>query len=88
MTKGQIVSQHLASLAMARYIDEIINTGHVKEATFDQTKDSALECVKQNIEASSLTERDKIVAKECVDKAINEIARMFKEEMAHSGRIV
>lgn len=88
MTKGQIVSQHLASLAMARYIDEIINTGHIKEATFDQTKDSALECVKQNIEASSLTEHEKMVAKECVDKAINEIARIFKEEMTHAGRIL
>ncbi len=45
--------------------------------TFDETRDSALECAKQNIEASSLTEREKYVAKECVDKAVHEIAKIF-----------
>lgn len=46
------------------------------------------ECAKQNIEASSLTEREKHVAKESVDKAVHEIAKRFKEGMIQSGRLI
>ena len=56
--------------------------------TFDETRDSALECAKQNIEASSLAEREKHVAKESVDKAVHEIAKIFKKGMIESGRLI
>lgn len=69
---------------MVKFVDEVITTGHIKEKTFDETRDSALECAKQNIEASSLTEREKKAAKECVDKVVHDIAKKFKDEMVHS----
>lgn len=46
------------------YIKEVENTGHIKEETFDEARDSALECAKQNIETAFLTEREKKAAKE------------------------
>lgn len=73
---------------MVKFVEEVITTGHIKEKTFDATRDSALECAKQNIEASSLTEREKHVAKESVDRAVHEIAQRFKEGMIQSGRLI
>ena len=73
---------------MVKFVEEVIATGHIKEKTFDETRDSALECAKQNIEASSLTEREKHVAKESVDRAVHEIAQRFKEGMIQSGRLI
>lgn len=88
MTKKQILAQQRADFAVAKFIEEIFSSGHIKEHTFAETRDSALECAKQNIETSSLTERDKYVAKECVDKAVHEIAKIFKEGMIQSGRLI
>lgn len=88
MTKEQIVARQRADLAVMEYINEVETTGHIKEETFDETRDSALECVKQNIEVSSLTEREKEAAKESVDKVVHEIAQKFKEGMMQSGRII
>ena len=86
MTKEQVLAQQRADFAVAKFIEEILGSGHIKEYTFDETRDSALECAKQNIEASSLTEREKHVAKESVDKAVHEIAKIFKKGMIQSGR--
>lgn len=88
MTKEQILAQQRAAFAVAKFIEEIFGSGHIKEYTFDKTTDSALECAKQNIEVSSLTEREKHVAKESVDKAVHEIAKRFKEGMIQSGRLI
>lgn len=88
MTKKQMLAHQRADFAVMEYIKEIETTGHIKEKTFDETRDSALECVKQNIEASSLTEREKDVAKESVDMAVHKIAQMFKDCMIQSGRII
>lgn len=88
MTKEQILAKQRADLAVAKFIEEILGSGHIKECTFDETRDSALECAKQNIEASSLTEREKYVAKESVDKAVHEIAKIFKEGMIQSGKLI
>ena len=77
MTKEQVLAQQRADFAVAKFIEEILVSGHIKEYTFDETRDSALECAKQNIEASSLTEREKYVAKESVDKTIHEIYTML-----------
>lgn len=88
MAKEQFLAKQRADLAIAKFIEEIFSSGHIKEHTFDETRDSALECAKQNIEASSLTERDKHVAKESVDKAVHEIAKRFKEGMIQSGRLI
>ena len=66
MTKEQVLAQLRADFAVAKFIEEILGSGHIKEHTFDETRDSALECAKQNIEASSLTERDETCGKrEC-----------------------
>lgn len=54
MTKKQILAQQRADFAVAKFIEEIFSSGHIKEHTFDETRDSALECAKQNIETSSL----------------------------------
>lgn len=88
MTKEQILAKQRADLAVAKIIEEILVSGHIKGQTFDETRDSALECVRQNIDASSLTEREKHVAKESVDKAVHEIAKIFKEGMIQSGRFI
>ena len=88
MTKEQIVAYQRADTAIAEYIKELTTSGNIKEYTFDETRDSALECAKQNIEASSLTEREKHVAKESVDKAVHEIAKIFKKGMIESGRLI
>lgn len=88
MSKEQILAQQRAAFAVAKFIEEIFGSGHIKEYTFDETRDSALECAKQNIEVSSLTEGEKHVAKESVDKAVHEIAKMFKEGMIQSGRLI
>ena len=88
MTKEQILAKQRADLAVAKFIEEILVSGHIKGQTFDETRDSALECVRQNIDASSLTEREKHVAKESVDKVVHEIAKIFKEGMIQSGRFI
>ena len=88
MTKEQILAKQRADLAVAKFIEEILVSGHIKGQTFDETRDSALECAKQNIEASSLAEREKYVAKESVDKTIHEIAKIFKKGMIESGRLI
>lgn len=87
MTKEQVLAQQRADFAVAKFIEEILGSGHIKE-TFDETRDSAIECAKQNIETSSLTEREKHVAKESVDKAVHEIAMIFKKGMIQSGRLI
>lgn len=87
-TQGQIMAQQRADLAVVKFVEEVATTGHIKEETFDETRDSALECAKQNIEVSSLTEREKHVAKESVDKAVHEIAMIFKKGMIQSGRLI
>ena len=88
MIKEQVLAQQRADFAVAKFIEEILESGHIKECTFDETRDSALECAKQNIEASSLTEREKHVAKESVDKTVHEIAKIFKKGMIESGRLI
>lgn len=88
MTKEQVLAQQRADVAVAKFMEEILDSGHIKECTFDETRDSALECAKQNIEASSLTEREKHLAKESVDKTIHEIAKIFKKGMIQSGRLI
>lgn len=88
MTKNQILAQQRADFAVAKFIEEILSSGHIKEHTFDETRDSALECAKQNIEASSLTEREKHVAIESVDKTVHEIAKIFKKGMIQSGKLI
>ena len=88
MTQGQIKAQQRADSAVVKFVEEVVSTGHIQQRTFDETRDAALECAKQNIEASSLTEREKKAAKVSVDKAVHEIAQMFKEEMTRSGRII
>ena len=87
MTKEQVLAQKRADFAIAKSIEEILNSGHITEYTFDETKESALECAMQNIEASSLTEREKHVAKESVDKAVNEIAKRFKGGCCNLGEL-
>ena len=89
MTKEQIVAYQRADTAIAEeYIKELTTSGNIKEYTFDETRDSAIECAKQNIEASSLTEREKHVAKESVDKTVHEIAKIFRKGMIQSGRLI
>mgnify|MGYP006784737343 CR=1 FL=1 len=88
MTKEQILAKQRADLAVAKFIEGMLVSGHIKGQTLDETRDAALECAKQNIEASSLTEREKYVAKESVDKTIHEIAKIFKKGMIQSGRLI
>ena len=87
MTKEQVLAQQRADFAVENS-QKRYQALHIKEYTFDETRDSAIECAKQNIEASSLTEREKHVAKESVDTTIHEIAKIFKKGMIQSGRLI
>ena len=44
MTKEQVYAQQCADFAVAKFIEEILGSGHIKECTFDETRDSALDC--------------------------------------------
>lgn len=46
MTKEQVLAQQRADFAVAKFIEEIFESGHIKEYTFDETRDSALELSK------------------------------------------
>ena len=37
MTKEQILAKQRADLAVAKFIEEILGSGHIKEYTFDET---------------------------------------------------
>ena len=42
MTKEQVLALQRADFAVAKFIEEILVSGHIKEYTFDETRDSAL----------------------------------------------
>lgn len=88
ITKQQIAQQR-ANLAIAEFLKELFIPPYViSESTFDGTKESAVECAKQNVDAASLTEREKEVAKETVELFANDVARKFKVAMKQAGKIV
>ena len=41
MAKEQFLAKQRADLAIAKFIEEILGSGHIKECTFDETRDSA-----------------------------------------------
>lgn len=87
-TKQQIARQR-ANLAIAEFLKELFTPPYViSESNFDETKESAVECAKQNVDAASLTEREKEVAKESVELFANDVARKFKVAMKQSSKIV
>lgn len=89
MNTKQQIAQHRANLAIAEFLKELFTPPYViSESTFDETKESAVECAKQNVDAASLTEREKEVAKESVELFANDVARKFKVAMKQSGKIV
>lgn len=58
-TKQQLAHQR-ADLAIVEFLKELFTPPYVvSESTFDETKDSAVECAKQNVDASSLSDREK-----------------------------
>ncbi len=89
MNTKQQLTQQRANLAIAEFLKKLFTPPYViSESTFDETKDLAVECAKQNIDALSLTEREKEVAKESVELFANDVARKFKDAMKQSGKIV
>lgn len=89
MNTKQQIAQQRANLAIAKFLKELFTPPYViSESTFDETKESAVECAKQNVDAASLTEREKEVAKESVELFANDVARKFKVAMKQSGKIV
>lgn len=89
MNTKQQIAQQRANLAIAEFLKELFTPPYVIcESTFDETKESAVGCAKQNVDAASLTEREKEVAKESVELFANDVARMFKVAMKQSGKIV
>lgn len=89
MNTKQQIAQQRANLAIAEFLKELFTPPYViSESTFYETKESAVECAKQNVDAASLTEREKEVAKESVELFANDVARMFKVAMKQSGKIV
>lgn len=66
-TKQQLAHQR-ADLAIVEFLMELFTPPYVvSESTFDETKDSAVECAKQNVDASSLSDREKEIAKKSVE---------------------
>lgn len=89
MNVKQQLAHQRADLAIVEFLKELFTPPYViNESTFDETKDSAVECAKQNVDASSLTDREKEVAKESVEQFANEVALKFKTAMKQSGKVV
>lgn len=87
-TKQQLVHQR-ADLAIVEFLKELFTPPYmISESTFDETKDSAVECAKQNVDASSLSDREKEIAKKSVEQFANEVALKFKVAMKQSGKVV
>lgn len=87
-TKQQLAHQR-ADLAIVEFLKELFTPPYVvSESTFDETKDSAVECAKQNVDASSLSDREKEIAKKSVEQFANEMALKFKVAMKQSGKVV
>jgi hypothetical protein len=87
-TKQQLAHQR-ADLAIVEFLKELFTPPYViSESTFDETKDSAVECAKQNVDASSLSDREKEIAKKSVEQFAYEVALKFKAAMKQSGKIV
>lgn len=87
-TKQQLVHQR-ADLAIAEFLKELFTSPFIiSESTFDETKDSAVECVKQNVDAFSLSNSEKEVAKESEEQFANEVALKFKAAKKLSGKVV
>lgn len=87
-TKQQLAHQR-ADLAIVDFLKELFTPPYVvSESTFDETKDSAVECAKQNVDASSLSDREKEIAKKSVEQFANEVALKFKVAMKQSGKVV
>lgn len=87
-TKQQLAHQR-ADLAIVEFLKELFTPPYViSESTFDETKDSAVECAKQNVDASSLSDREKEIAKKSVEQFANEVALKFKVAMKQSGKVV
>ncbi len=82
-------AQYRANNAISEYLKEIFNPPFlINESTFDETRDSAIECAKQNIEESKLSDKEKEHVKMAVEKTVQDIAQMFKVGMKQSGRLV
>lgn len=89
MNTKQQIAQQRANLAIAEFLKELFTPPYViNESTLDETKESAVECAKQNVDAASLTEREKEVAKETVELFANDVAHKFKVAMKQAGKIV
>ena len=89
MNTKQQIAQQRANLAIAEFLKELFTPPYViSESTLDETKESSVECAKQNVDAASLTEREKEVAKESVELFANDVAQKFKVAMKQSGKIV
>lgn len=87
-TKQQLAHQR-ADLAIVEFLKELFTPPYVvSESTFDETKDSAVECAKQNVDASSLSDREKEIAKKSVEQFANEVALKFKVAMKQFGKVV
>lgn len=87
-TKPQLAHQR-ADLAIVEFLKELFTPPFIiNESTFDETKDSAVECARQNVDASSLSDREKEVAKKSVEQFANEVALKFKAAMKQSGKVV
>lgn len=87
-TKQQLAHQR-ADLAIVEFLKELFIPPYVfSESTFDETKDSAVECAKQNVDASSLSDREKEIAKKSVEQFANEVALKFKAAMKQSDKVV
>lgn len=89
MNTKQQIAQQRANLAIAEFLKELFTPPYViSESIFDETKEAAVECAKQNVDAASFTEREKEVANETVELFANDVARKFKVAMKQSGKIV
>lgn len=89
MNAKQQLAHQRADLAIVEFLKELFTPPYViSESTFDETKDSAVECAKQNVDASSLSDREKEIAKKSVEQFANEVALKFKAAMKQSCKIV
>lgn len=77
-----------AQVAVFEYLKELCTPPNIiKETTFDEIRNSAIESAKQNIDNKKLSDKEKEYAKAAIEIALTEIAQKFKEGMKQSGRL-
>lgn len=80
MANNEKIGEARFDAALSRFAYEACNGDRViSELTFDETVDTAVECIKRDIEQRCTTDETKFIAKQEAEGALRLIASRFKD---------